>query len=439
MNPLFPLNGTPTSGHLRRRRFLQFGLSGALGLSLPEFLHVSSLAGSSGVSPAQSAILVWLAGGPSHLDTFDPKPDGVDEVHGEYQAIDTRVPGVRFSSALPELAARMDRLSVVRSVTHRQGAHEPGSAYMISGYAFRPGHNFASGGGVVAHERHGAASAGGLPPYIALPDERIRGGGHLGAAFNPLSVPGDPSRNDFRVQDLSVPADFTTARVERRRRLSEQVNRSFRESRQADAQQAVDQYTEQAYAMLTSPAAQQALDVQRADEKLRDRYGRNSLGQRLLLASRLVQTGVPFVTVADDDWDHHRGIYPRLGEKLPRLDQGVSTLLADLDDRGLLDSTLVVVMGEFGRTSKINATQGRDHWSQAFSVMLAGGGIKGGTVVGETDGRGEHVKDRPVTPEELYFTLYSLLGINPEKFLPTSSGREIQIIKDGALIEELVA
>lgn len=422
---------------LPRRGFLQVGALGALGLTLPDYLCRRSMADGLATAKAKSAILVFLGGGPSHHDTFDPKPDTPAEIRGEYTAIPTNVPGVSFASSVPLLAQQMHRVAILRAVTHRDGAHEGGVAYMNTGYSFRPGHNFPSMGAVVGHERQEQVQASGLAPYISIPDGR--GGGSLGPSFNSFSIPGNPNDGAFRVPDVTFPEGVSRARFERRRRFAEQFNDQFRRSRGAEAQTAVDRFTAKSYDLILSPPAQAAFDLTKEEASTRDRYGRTQFGQRLLLARRLVEAGVPFLAAHDFEWDDHSDIFPKLKQKLPVVDQGLSALLADLDVRGLLASTLVIVMGEFGRTPKINAMKGRDHWPNAFSVLLAGGGVRGGQVIGASDAEGAFPLSRPITPEELFHSIYVLLGIDPARLLPASGGREIEIVRDGKFITELTS
>jgi hypothetical protein len=378
---------------LHRRGFLLSGVLSGLGLNLPAYLRAQSR---DARAPARSAIFIWLGGGLSHHDTFDPKPAAAAEVRGEYGAIATATPGVRFAESVPLLAQQMPRLAVLRTVSHTQGAHEPGQAYMISGYSFRAGHNFPSIGSVVSYLSQDRSRENGLPPYIAAPDETVRGGGHLGPAFNPFSVPADPALADFRVQDVARADGVTQARFQSRQELLAQVNEDFRATRTAPVRQAVDRYTEQAYRLMTAAGARDAFDLDREHPRVRDRYGRTAFGQRLLLARRLVEAGVPFVTVGGYEWDDHRNIFPALRQKLPAVDRGLSALVADLAQRGMLDETLIVMTGEFGRTPRINNMAGRDHWPQTFSVVLAGGGVRGGLVLGTSDDEGAFPKERPV-------------------------------------------
>jgi uncharacterized protein (DUF1501 family) len=426
----------------RRSALLHIGALGAIGLTLPVFLRWGASARAAGQTPAaaRNAILIFLGGGPSHLDTFDPKPEAPAEIRGAFGTVESSVKGVRFSDSIPLLAAQMHHLAVLRALSHRQAAHEAGVAYMATGYAFRPGHNFPSIGAVVSHENLQRSRETGMPPYFGLPNDPLTGGGgHLGPSFNALPISANPNDPKFRIDDLSVPDGISEARAQRRRQLAERVNAEFRQNHVSDARVAVDHFTEQAYRLMTSARAHAAMDLNLEKTSTRDRYGRTTFGQRLLLARRLIEAGVPFVHATDFGWDDHTEIFPKLKQRLPVFDQGVSALIEDLDQRGLLESTLVMVMGEFGRTPKINKTGGRDHWSDAFSVVLAGGGVHGGQVIGASDAEGAHPKDRPVTPEELIHSIYVLLGIDPGRFLPSTSGRDIQIVRDGKFIPELTS
>jgi hypothetical protein len=309
---------------------------------------------------------------------------------------------------------------------------------MLSGYNFAPGHNYPSLGAVVSHE---IGPRGGLPPFLAIPSEGsgYMHAGHLGSAYNPFAVGGNPNDPKFQVRDVEEPEGMTDRRSRRRQALLRQVDEEFRRLDTSGALDGVDRFTAQAYDLIRSPQARAALDLTRVDGPTRDRYGRTQLGQSCLLARRLVEAGVPFVTVSANDWDHHRDLYPRLQapEMLPAFDRGFAALVEDLHRRGLLESTLVVFMTEFGRTPKINVSQGRDHWSRAFSVALAGGGVRGGQVIGASDAEGAFPRHRPVTPEDVAHSVYTLLGLDPEKELPSTSGRRIQIVRGGHWIREL--
>ncbi len=432
------VGSSSTSRPVNRRDFVVAGALGGLGLTLTDFLSRSAGAEAAPGSSAQSCILLWLNGGLSHHDTLDPKPDALPEIRGEFSPIATGVAGVRFAESVPLLARQMQRLAVFRSVTHPNAAHEAGQAHMLSGYNFGPGHNYPSIGAVVGHEK---GPRGGLPAYIVIPGESslYLHAGHLGSAYNAFAVGSNPNAADFQVRDVEEPADLGPLRSERRRLLRHQLDEAFRAVDTAGILQGMDQFTARAYNLIRSPQARAALDLQRVDVRTRERYGRTTLGQGCLLARRLVEAGVPFVTVSSDGWDHHQNIYPGLAssEMLPALDRGLSVLVDDLHGRGMLERTLVLVLTEFGRTPRINGIRGRDHWSRAFSVVFAGGGVRGGQVIGASDAEGAFPANRPVTPEDLAHTIYTLLNIDPEKDLPSASGRRIQIARNGQFIREL--
>lgn len=439
----------PTTQHplrrcdgVTRRDVVRLGALTALGLTAGSW---TTLRASPGASPAKArgCILVWLDGGPSHIETFDPKPDAPSEVRGPFGTIATALPGVRVTDLLPEVARRLDRVALVRSMTSPLGEHNLASHYLLTGYEPSPALMYPSFGAVVSHLRGGR---GALPPYVAVPDVNPMGGaGYLPASCRPFAVAGDPARPDFRVRDLDLYPGVTGLRVERRRAFLDTLDRA---GRAADGPSAGDPEFEQAYRLVASPGARRAFDLADEAPRVRDRYGRRTLGQALLLARRLVERGVPFVTVTDRGWDTHDGLVTRLKEGyagakagvglVPTLDQALSALLDDLGDRGLLDETLILVMGEFGRTPKRNTAGGRDHWPRAFSALLAGGGVRGGQVVGASDATGEGPADRPVTPADLARTVYTLLGIDPARALRTADGRPVRINQGGTTIAELL-
>ncbi len=411
---------------LTRRDWLRAGALTAFGLSLADRLRAAP-------ARERSCILVWLDGGPSHLDTFDPKPDAPAEVRGPFGSIATRVPGVRLSEHFPSVAAMIDRVALVRSVTSPLGEHNLGSHYMLTGYRPSAALVYPSSGSVLASLR---ADESPLPPYVAVPDASPHAGaGFLPETCRPFEVGGDPARPDFRVRDLEPAPGLSVERLKRRR--------TFRET--FDGGQS-DPANEQAYRLLLSPKAREAFELSREPAKLREEYGPRSLGQGLLLARRLIEAGVPFVTVTDRGWDTHDRIVNRLKEgftggkvgKVPVLDQALAALLADLDRRGLLSTTLVVVLGEFGRTPRINTLGGRDHWPRVFSVLLAGAGVKGGAVIGRSDARGESPAERAIKPEDLCCTVYELLGVPARTELRTSDGRPVRVRPEGKVIRELL-
>ncbi len=432
-----------------RRDFLKVGALTALGLSLPTFLRGRAAAAESALTPkAKSCILIWLDGGPSHLETFDPKPDAPVEVRGPLETIATRIPGVRLSECLPNLAARLDRVAIVRSVTSPLGEHNLGAHYMLTGYQPSPVLEYPPFGATVAHVR---GQKGDLPANIAVPDFRTGGGkiggqGFLGPACRPFAVGGDPAKPDFRVRDLEAYPEVSAKSLTRRQEFLKALDDFSR--REEGSSKSSDSEFEQAFRLVTSPEAKGAFDLNQEKQEVRQRYGPRTVGQSCLLARRLVERGVPFVTVNNIGWDTHQNLYTRLKEGytgakvpvglVPTLDQAVAALVDDLGERGLLDETLIVVMGEFGRTPKLNTDAGRDHWPRAFSVLLAGGGIKGGVVLGESDRVGESPKERPVTPADLACTIYTLLGIDPATELHTSDGRPVRVNQGGQVLGELV-
>ncbi|TWT92647.1 hypothetical protein Pla100_46670 [Neorhodopirellula pilleata] len=394
---------------------------------------------------ARSCILIWLDGGPSHLETFDLKPDAPAEVRGPFQPIRTNVPGILISEYLPETAKVMDKIAIIRSMTSTLGEHNFASHYLLTGYKPTPALVYPGMPAVVSHLDDGSTA---MPSNVALDrPNAMAGSGYLGSSGAPFVVSGDPSRSDFRVQDLSPAADLAQHRQARRRRLRDAVDDFVRGQDQARPSNQNASAFDQAYDLIASAEARQAFDLDQEPATIRARYGAYTLGQSCLMARRLVEAGTKFVTVTDRGWDTHEQLFTRLKEgytggsvgKIPKLDTAYSALVADLAERGLLDTTLVILMGEFGRTPKLNPSGGRDHWPRAFSVALAGGGIQGGQVIGRSDSHGEQPADRPVTPADLVRTIYNQIGIDGDHELRTSDGRPVQINRDGRLIHELIS
>jgi hypothetical protein len=427
---------------LSRRSFLRVGGLSALGLSLSTYLRLQAQA----PAPARRAInciLLWMQGGPSHHDSFDPKPEAPPEVRGEFGTIPTTLPGVRLAEHLPLLARLTDRYSIIRGHDPRNGSHGTADALMMSGHKFNAALPFPCYGSVVSKER---GYRDGMLPFVQLGrniDRRFNGGiaGFLGDEFNPFEVPDDPSRPTFTVRDLSVP-DAARARLARRYAMLSEVDRYDRATAEAEASTAVrarDAFYERAHGLITSPRAKRAFDLSLEPDRTRDRYGRTAFGQSCLLARRLIEAGTHFVTVTDGGWDTHQNNFRSLKErKLPVLDQGYSALLADLDQRGLLDGTLVVWFGDFGRTPKINPSAGRDHWATAGVACMGGGGVRTGQVVGATNKLGEFVIDSPVTPQDLAATIYHALGVPLNRWYRTADGRPIELVPEGKPVRQLV-
>jgi hypothetical protein len=431
---------------LSRRNMLALGLGGFVGTGLLDLLALRGAAADAGAAPkAKSCILVWLDGGPTHYETFDPKPDAPAEVRGEFNPIATAAPGVYFSEKMERLAAIADKFAIVRSICHEQGNHGAGNHYMMTGappripvgcgsfVSYHP-----SLGAVTSYER---GNTNGLPAYFSMPSMTRSGGPNfLGAQYAPFEVDGDPNSPYFRVRDVQTPRDLAPARFAERRDLRSKVDSlpRFKERVAGDPVVALDEYREQGYGLVDSVTAQKAFNIHSESPQLRDKYGRNSFGQRTLLARRLVEAGVPFVTLNEGGWDHHGQLFDAFRKRVPAFEASIAALIEDLEQRGLLDSTLVLVLGEFGRTPKINKDAGRDHWSSAMSVLMAGAGIPGGVVVGATDRQGYAAQERVLSPENFVSTVYRKLGIDPDKMYYTPQGRPAHLVSDPTPISELM-
>jgi len=443
MNASHPIPTRRCDG-VSRRDFLHLGLLTSFGLSVADLLRLQASAASP-VSPrAKSCILIWLDGGPSHLDTFDPKPDAPSEVRSPFKDIATSVAGVRICEHLPQTAKVMGDVALVRSLTHELGNHDTGTRYLLTGHRPTPALDYPSLGSLVARETGFGAA---IPPYVAIPGDAVGGNsnaarsGYLPGAFSAFNVGPDPAR----VRDLNPPGGVSFARSEQRREMLAKLDGFTRDVEEGGATQNRDAFYEQAYRLLASAEAKSAFDLDREKPATRQRYGQGKLGTGCLLARRLVEAGSRFVTVVDTGWDTHQQISRELPDsrfpgsgKLPNLDRAYAGLITDLRERGLLDSTLVVMMGEFGRTPKLNALAGRDHWPRAGFVCLAGGGVRGGQVIGATDAHGEVPSDRPVSPPDLAFTLLKLLGVDPARELTTPGGRPVKTLSEGSFISELI-
>jgi uncharacterized protein DUF1501 len=427
-----------------RRDLLRVGSLGLLGLSLPRFLELWARAAAGPTDRDVSCILLWLQGGISHIDSFDPKPEAPAEIRGEFGVIATTVPGIQLCDLLPQLAVHQEKYSIVRSLNPRNGSHGVADAYMMSGHPFNPALTYPSYGAVVAKEQ-GDRKA--MPPYVQLGgfiDPRFGGGvaGFLGDQYNPFVLPGDASRPNFTVRDVVLPGGVDRDRFQRRIRALHAVD-TWQRRMEGDAGpaplQAADTFYQKAYNLVTAPHAKKAFDIHSEDPRLRDRYGRNSLGQGCLLARRLIEAGVRFVTVTDGGWDTHQNNFTSLKNRLlPRLDAASSSLLQDLSDRGRLDTTLVLVLSDFGRTPKVNPSAGRDHWSTAGIALMAGGGLRPGLVVGRTNAMAEQPTEAPYYTEDVAATIYHCLGIPLDTTHLTPDGRPIQVNYDGRVIRELV-
>jgi len=423
-----------------RRDFLKVGALGLFGLSMADLFRLKAFAapadGREGT--AQSVILIWMGGGPSHLDLWDLKPDAPQEVRGFFKPIRTNVAGIEICEHMPKIAQQMDKICLIRSMTSLEANHGRGTHYLMTGFQPLPGFAVPSYGSVVAKLKKSRSA---LPPYIAIPSAfEYSGAGFLGAALDPFSVGGDPSEGDFKVHDLHPPEGVGMERLDRRRSLRQTVDAAFKKHESgSDRVRTADEFYTAAYNLISSSEAREAFDLRQEPEKIRDAYLRDEFGQSCLLARRLVEAGVQFVTVTAGGWDSHTNIFPSLSGMLGGFDQTVATLISDLSDRGLLDSTLVIGMGEFGRTPVVNRDAGRDHHPEVFSIMLAGGGIKGGNVVGSSDPRGTEPAETPVRPEDLSATIYHCLGIDYNQTLESPEGVRVVLSRGGKAVRDALA
>jgi hypothetical protein len=387
---------------------------------------------------AQSVIHIWLPGGWAQQETFDPKPLAPLEYRGEMGSIETSLPGVRFNELLPKTAQIADRITVVRSMTHGEAAHERGTHNMFTGYRPSPALTYPSFGSVVAHE---LGPRDRLPPYVCLPNLPApdAGAGYLGSAYGPFTLGSDPANPAFTVRDLALPGGVDPQRFATRQRLRDVVGKHFQRLEDTANLAAMDEFYSRAYDLVSSAQARAAFDIQAEPDTVRDAYGRNEAGQRMLLARRLVESGVRLVTLSYGGWDMHQKIRDGITKTLPPFDQAYAALIRDLERRGLLDTTLVMVSSEFGRTPKINPDAGRDHWPKVFSVVLAGGGVKRGLVYGASDAIAAEPADAPLTVEDLATTVYHCLGIVADKELVAPGNRPVEIVDGGKVRNELLA
>jgi Protein of unknown function (DUF1501) len=427
---------------LSRRSFLRVGFLGLAGLTLADHLRLRAAAAENGQPTKDTAvILIWLGGGPSHLDTYDLKPEAPVEFRGEFKEIATNVPGTRIGEHLPHEAKLMDKMSVVRSVTHTNAGHGMGSHWMLTGYVptveINDNHN-PSCGSVVAKMR--GANAPRLPAYVCLPNPpQSANAAYLGVPYNPFSPGSDPSSAGFQVRDLRLTSRVDLSRFKDRRDLLADIDRLRRDVDIQGTAEGLDKFYRDAFEIVTSEDCRKAFDIHSEDPKLRDRYGRDSWGQSTLLARRLVEAGVTYVTVNMGGWDTHANNFSALKTSLlPRYDRALAALVEDLHERGLAKKVLVLSYGEFGRTPRINKDAGRDHWPGAMSVVFSGGGLKMGQMIGSTDPKAEYPKTRAAGPQDVLATMYHVLGIDYRHEFYDAGQRPIPILNEGKPIEELI-
>jgi len=424
-----------------RRDFLKIGSAGLLGLTLPELLRLeaSASAKARAGAKAKSVIMVWLAGGPATIDMWDLKPDAPEGIRGEFNPIKTSAEGIEISEHLPMMARVMHKVSIVRSLYHNIGAHELGTLYMTTGNRPSVALKYPSLGSITARL---LTTPPGVPPYITfgqLRNGNAGGAGYLGTAYNPFEVEGAAGRGTMRVRGISLPTGFTLDELDNRNKLLETFDASFKAVDKTDIGAGLDKFHQQALDILRSDRTKKAFDLSVEPASLRAKYGEDAFGQSALAARRLVEAGVRFATIGIGGWDTHQNNFTSLKTRLlPPVDRVVSTLINDLDDRGLLDSTIVYVAGEFNRTPRINARAGRDHWGRSLSVVVAGGGIRRGYAHGTTDANGMAPALEPVTPDDVCATMFHLLGLDPHMELMTQTGRPMALFREGKVINKLL-
>jgi hypothetical protein len=439
-----------TCNGVTRRDFLQVGMLGAIGLSLPQFLAARAAGAVAGEEDDRACIMIFNLGAPSNMDLWDMKPDAPAEIRGPFKPIASRVPGIQLSEILPRHAKIADKFSLVRSVHHTGAAvHDAGWQMMQTGRLFTGGVNTPHAGAVASYLRGRKTD---LPPFAVLPELMGRGGGNmpngqsggfLGKAHDPFELNADPSKPNFRVPDLLPPQEIGTVRLDRRRRIRELVDDAVEQFESTENAALLNDNFQAAFRLMTSAQARQAFDLSAEPASVRERYGKTRFGQCCLLARRLVENGVRFVTINtfltvfdEITWDIHgskpfTSIAGMRDIVCPMYDQGYTALVEDLDQRGMLDRTLVCNLAEFGRTPRVNPAGGRDHWPQCFTVGFAGGGVKGGRVVGASDPIGAVPADRPVEPADVAATIFHSLGLDLETKLPGPAGRPFTLVDAG--------
>ncbi|HUP78269.1 MAG TPA: DUF1501 domain-containing protein [Pirellula sp.] len=452
INSVLPI-GYPNRKILSRRCFLQVGGLGVGGFALTDLMRLRAQGAIRPSAAGSNVILFWLSGGPGHMETWDPKPQAPVEYRGPFGAIKTNVPGIQFGELMPEQARVADKLAVVRTVNHGSGDHTKGNHWMLTGFegpAFNAPDNQQQRRpaiGSAAARLRGANSLG-MPPYVGVP--HLRGGtdnlfhyaAYLGGGWNPFVVNSDPNEAKFEVKNLTLASSLTLQRLADRNLLMKSLDQLRTDT--VPLLKDYDEHQQAAFDLLTSNQARDAFDLSREPDSLRDRYGRHTFGQSALVARRLVEHGVTFVTVNCVPWDHHGspGQYKtEEGARLliPPLDRAIATLVEDLVDRGMYDKTLIVAMGEFGRTPRMNANAGRDHWGNTFSVLFGGGGMRMGQTIGRSSARGEHVVDRPIDPQDIAATIYHHLGIDAQAVtFRDHLDRPLMLLDQGQPIRELI-
>ena len=420
---------------MNRRNFIALGTTGLAGASLVDVLAANNTWKESKEGKAKNVIVIYMSGGMAHQESFDPKYLAPKEYRGPLGTVKTNT-GERFSENLKHTAKVADKMTVIRSMTHGEAAHERGTHSMITGWRPSPAITYPSIGSVVAKE---LGSRKDLPPYVAIPTPfRSTGSGYLSFKHGPFGLGSNPESPNFSVRDLNLPSGLTTERFDSRKNMRSIVDDYFSKLERNDQLDAMDSFYLKAYDMISSPEARAAFELHKEPQKLREAYGLNSAGQRLLMARRLVESGVRFVALTYGGFDHHTNIETNINRQLEPFDKAYATLINDLSDRGMLDETLVIVTTEFGRTPKINNNAGRDHWPQVFSIAMAGGGVKGGYVHGTSDPTGSFPEDDPFTVDNYAATIYNLIGIDPNRELMADGGRPIRIVNQNVIEPDIL-
>lgn len=443
----FDHGSSPNCEGISRRQLLRVGGLGFASLSLPTLLRLQAEAKANPAAATKSrddlsVIVLWMQGGPSHIDSFDPKPDAPAEIRGEFGVIDTTIPGVKFVEHLPLMAKSLDKFTVIRNGYSYNGGHGIADAYMLSGWRFNPTTVYPSYGSVVAQE---LGYRRGMPPYVQLGpwvDKMNAGGqaGYLGSEHNPFIINDDPNGGTFNIDGITLPGGMSAGRFTRRQRMLSRFDSWQRTvEKAANDVGAMDAFYEKAFSIVTSPAAKRAFDLSQEDPKLRDKYGRTRFGQSCLLARRLVQSGVRLVNVSFASWDTHANNFASMKQHLlPQTDMGYSALLDDLDRLGMMDNTVVFWLGDFGRTPKINSAAGRDHWVGSTVFTIGGGGFKTGQVIGSSNQYAEQPVGKAIEVEDIATTLYHVLGLPLEKINHGPDGRPFKITPGGRVLNELL-
>ncbi len=425
-----------------RRSFLTVGAVTGVGLTLGDYFRMREARAEQKnydfiEAKAKSVIHIFLPGGMAHQESFDPKPYAPLEYRGELKTIATKTPGEVFCETLPQTAQISDKITVIRSMSHGEAAHERGTHNMFTGYRPSPALTFPSMGSIVSHE-YGPRND--LPPYVCVPNQpnEFAGPGFLSSSYGPFSLGSDPANKGFKVRDLSLGPGIDNARFDRRRSALEAVNDHFAKTEKSDAVAAMDTFYQRAFSLISSSSAREAFNIEAESDALRDEYGRHDAGQRMLMARRLVGAGVRFVSLTFGGWDMHAKVADGMRKQMPHFDQAFATLIRDLDRSGMLKETLVMVSSEFGRTPKINKDSGRDHWPKVFSVVLAGGGVKEGLIHGASNSIASEPDRDEVGPADLATTVYHQLGIVADKELMAPGNRPIEIVDGGKVRKELL-